>query len=252
TLEGFMCSLGVLPGQYTLSPGPDLTAHITYTEAAVTAKIVDPEDTATTSDILLATTSYQEPKASPTVAPNEISLVMFDDGGSNQFTYQQTMAAFEDCTIDIPNGVCNCVPAHFELSAGDATAGDHIFTRTFAFTASGPGMLGNALALINDCVARHTKQFPAAGELFKAQPTANLKIEAVGKEGNLTAWPIQYPISIVPSTLDVPGDACALCLLSAADPVRQCQTTPGLLLSPTNSPGFPPGDFCINTLPLFP
>src|SRR5262245_18145217 len=116
-LEGFMCSLGVLLGQYTLSPGPDLTAHITYTDALVTAKIVDPEDTATTSDILLATTSYQEPRTSPTVPPNEISLVMFDGGGTNTFPYQQTMGAAEDCVIDVANGVCGCTYSNFKLTA---------------------------------------------------------------------------------------------------------------------------------------
>jgi hypothetical protein len=236
------------PSMYQLSPGTEVLADATYSETTILARVVDPEDTPTKSDILLVTTSYQTPPL-PGQTPEEVSLLMFDDGqGSqvNKFPYDQQFNNLEDCTIDIPNGICGCNKARYDLTANDVTAGDHIFTRGFAFVSPGAGVPSNALTLIDDCIAKANHQFPSAGTKFVGA-TVPLKIEAVDHEGNLTLWPTEPTTTIGTSSITPTdtSDKCAYCLVTASDPGSECRGLPGLIVTDPAAP-FPLGGLCEN------
>jgi hypothetical protein len=241
-VEVFLCDLPLHPGQYTFSPSSTVDIDIAYSETVVKAHIVDPEDTPTTTDILLATTSYQPPPA-PTQTPNEISLVMFDDGQANKFPYQQQVPG--DLVTDQNTGNCGGTAGKYDLTADDQTAGDHIYTRGFGFVAPGAGVGGRALTLLSDCVAKTNHQYPTIASDFIGKPFT-LKIEAVDHEGNLTAWPLQPTVTPTPSTFSCTGatDQCGCCLVSADDPFS-CRGLPGIIVTDPAAP-FPLGGLCEN------
>jgi hypothetical protein len=66
-------------GEQFAEPFPAILVTVNYTEATFSVKVSDPESTASNSDILLVSASYQTTKDS---TPTEVSLVMLDDGGS--------------------------------------------------------------------------------------------------------------------------------------------------------------------------
>ena len=243
-VQVFLCDLGLHPNQYTFSsPGGTVDIDIAYSETMVKARIVDPEDTPTTTDILLATTSYQPPPA-PGQPPEEISLLMFDDGQANKFPYQQQVPG--DLVTDPNTGNCGGTAGKYDLTADDVTAGDHIFTRGFGFVAPGAGVGSRALALLSDCVAKTNHQFPTIASDFIGKPFA-LKIEAVDHEGNLTAWPLQPTVTPTRSTFSCTGatDQCGCCLMSAEDPASECRGLPGVVITDPAAT-FPPGGLCQN------
>jgi hypothetical protein len=242
-VQGFLCNFGILPGQYTFSPSSEVFIDVTYSETIVTAHIVDPEDTPTTSDILLATTSYLTPAVGGQV-PEEISLLMFDDGKSNKFPYKQVVPG--DCTISSTE--CGCNAGNYDLTSNDLTAGDHIFTRGFGFVTPGANVPAgfNALQMLSDCVALGNQQYPTAGSKFVGS-SVPLRIEAVDHSGNLTVWPLKPAVTVGPSSLTraATTDECAYCIFTSADPISECRGKPGLIITDTAS-GFPLGPFCQN------
>jgi len=249
-IQGWICSnIFLTPAQYQLSPSGRVFVDVTYNKIDVTARIVDPEDTPTTSDILLATTSYENPIVQGQT-PEEISLVMFDDGGANTFLYEQKNDKGEDCVIDATQ--CGCNHAQYNLTTDDVTKNDHIFTRGFAFITPGPGLDSSALSLASDCVARLNKRYPDPSSKFKeaGYPPIPLKIEAVDHEGNLAAWPTQPTADSAPSVLvpDPMNDQCAFCLITSSDPISECRGKPGMIVIDDTS-GYPTGPFCVNSLP---
>ena len=128
TFEGFLCSLGVGPDAYTLSPGPSLLIEVTYSRTEFDVRVVDAEDTAAKSDILLVSASYLTPPEG-NQKPEETSLILLDDGSETIFPFRQGSGAGENCTIDIANGVCACTGAEYQLTSNDPVKGDHMFTR---------------------------------------------------------------------------------------------------------------------------
>lgn len=240
----FLCSVGLHPNQYSFAPSPTVDIDISYSETIVQARIVDPEDTPTTSDILLATTSYQPPPA-PHQTPEEISLLMFDDGQANKFPYKQIVPG--DLVTDPNTGDCGGTAGTYDLTADDQVAGDHVFTRGFAFVAPGVGVSARALDLLSDCVAKVNHQFPSIGSDIIGKSFA-LKIEAVDHEGNLTAWPLQPAVTPSPSTFSCVGqnDQCACCLMTSSDPISECRGLPGVnITDPGNILGIV-GPLCQN------
>jgi len=248
-IQGWICAnLSLTPAQYQFSPSANVFVEVTYNKIDVTARVVDPEDTPTTSDVLLATTSYENPIVQGQT-PEEISLVMFDDGGTNTFLYEQKNDKGEDCEIDTSKGLCGCSHAQYNLTTDDSSKGDHIFTRGFAFITPGPGLDSSALSLASDCVARLDKRYPDPSSKFKeaGYPPIPLKVEAVDHEGNLTAWPTQPTADSAPSALvpDPLADLCALCLITSADPGSECKGRPGMIVTDPSA-GWPLGPFCQN------
>lgn len=240
-VQVFLCDLGLQPGQYNFSPSATVDIEIEYSQTVVHAHIADPEDTPTASDILLATTSYQPPPAKGQT-PEEISLLMFDDGQANKFPYQQQVRG----NLEIGAGTCGGTAGTYDLTADDQTAGDHIFTRGFGFVAPAPGVGARALALLSDCVAKTNHQYPSIASTFINIPFT-LKIEAVDHEGNLTAWPLQPAVTPSPSTFACTGanDLCACCLMTSDDPGSECRGKPGTIVTdPTAT--FPLGGLCEN------
>jgi hypothetical protein len=237
-------NFGMTADQYQFVPGPNFVVDAGYAETVVNAHVQDPEDTPTTSDILLVTVSFQIPTL-PT--PDEISLLMFDDGQSNQFLYKQMYdREGEDCTVDVVNGIYTCGLAlnKYYLTTNDPVAGDHVFTRAFAYTTPGADVYsGSGLLLLDDCVASQNHQYPAAGTLV-ANKTLPLKIEAVDHEGNLTTWPNSPTTTIGPSSLHSATDECILCILTSGNPTVDCKGKTGMNVT-SNSASFPPGQICM-------
>ena len=242
-VEVFLVDFGLCPNMYTFL-GNTVDINIQYSETTVTARIVDPEDTPTTSDILLATTSYQPPPAKGQT-PEEISLLMFDDGQANKFPYKQQVPGV--FSTDPNNGTCGGSSGTYDLTTDDQTAGDHIFTRGFAFVFPGPGVGTRSLNLLSDCVAKTNHQFPTINSDIVGK-TFGLKIEAVDHEGNLTAWPLQPTVTPTASTFSCAGatDPCGCCLVSAEDPASACRGLPGIIITDPAA-GLPVGNgLCTN------
>jgi hypothetical protein len=243
----FLCDFGLHPGMYSFI-GNTVDVNIHYSETMVKAHIVDAENTPPTSnsDILLATTSYQPPPATGQV-PEEISLLMFDDGQANKFPYQAQVAG--DLVITNPNtGDCAGNAGTYDLTTNDQTADDHTFTRGFGFVAPAQGVGSRSLALLGDCVAKTNHQFPTINSKDVGK-SFTLKIEVVDREGNLTAWPVQPVVTPTPSTFSCADatDPCACCLMSfESGDFSICKNLPGLIITDPAA-GFPVGlGFCTN------
>jgi hypothetical protein len=242
-VQVFLCSVGLRPNQYNFTPSATVDIDITYSETIVKAQIADPEDTPTTSDILLATTSYQPPPA-PHQVPEEISLLMFDDGQANKFPYKQIVPG--DLVTDPNTGECGGTSGTYDLTADDAVAGDHVFTRGFAFVAPTTGVSARALDLLSDCVAKVNHQFPTIASDFIGKSFV-LKIEAVDHEGNLASWPLNPTVTPSLSSFSCVGqnDLCACCLMTSNDPGSECRGLAGVVVTDPAAV-FPLGGLCQN------
>jgi hypothetical protein len=243
----FLCDLGLHPDMYAFT-GNTVDITIGYSETTVKARIVDAEDTPTTSDILLATTSYQPPPAKGQV-PEEISLLMFDDGNvnPNKFPYQAQVPGVLVITNSPNPGDCTGTPDKYDLTTDDQTAGDHVFTRGFGFVAPAQGVGNRAVALLGDCVAKTNHQFPSIASDFIGKPFT-LKIEAVDHEGNLTAWPLQPVVTPTVTTFscDQATDPCACCLMKQENDFSPCKNLPGIIITDPSAP-YPVGSgLCTN------
>jgi len=206
----------------------------TYTELSFTVKVTDPESTAQQSNILLVSASYQLPPPSTT----EDTLVLFDDGGQINFPFEQKALVAEDCTVDIPNQICDCGGAIYNIKSGDLVKGDGVYTRKFAL--ANPG----ASQFLNDCIKRSKQEIPVP---LSAGSTLQFKIEAVDRQGNLATWPTKLPAVVGTGSFVCNGDSCGCCLLHAfsqlAD-ITECHGLPGLI-----SPSKYPDGVCIDFIP---
>lgn len=235
-VQALLCASGIQPTDYSFNGGGGLTETVTYTEVDFDIIAHDPQDTPTKSDILLVTSSFVAPDIT-TGSPEEISLLVLDDGSTNQFNYSQSYVFLpldESCTTD----PCSCSGAATEikLSTNDAVANDKHYTRHFAFTTNGgPGgtlIDASALGLVQDCVAMARGQFPFAGR-DSSGLTYTFKIEAVDRSGNIATWP-QKPSALIQPPTWRTSDECASCILSHAD--ASCHNKIGLI-----GPSFPNG-----------
>jgi len=214
----------------TMDPG--LFIQGTYGEAIFKVSVTDPNSTTTQNNLLLVGASYQPPDSK-----TETTLVLFDDGGFSKFkNTQQNPTSGENCVVNT-DGTCSCTLATWDVTSGDATLKDNLWTRRMAFVNS------EAQPYLKDCIMRDRNE-----TLTGAPPGTSFtfKIEAVDRQGNLTAWPSKL-VGVTDSNLGqfaCNGDPCGCCILwtgSQDDP--RCNHLPGMV-----HPFFPDG-LCIAYTP---
>ena len=254
-LEGFLC-MGGVPLDQIEPPIPTITIAVGYSELQFQIQVTDPNSVAGgQSDILLVSASYQRSNQGGT--PVETSIVILDDGGTNNFNYaQQGIEIQEGCTDQPNDSVCpgrsvSCGSAVYTLTSNDATANDTTFTRgfalisnTFNLTAPTGITLGSKASLALNCVAKDKKQFPAFADVALGQGVS-FKIEAVDRAGNLATWPAQPQASFNQTNFSCAGDDCACCFLLSSQPQADCADRPGLRGIPGS--GFENG-LCVDLL----
>ena len=204
----------------------------TYTELSFRAKVTDPESTSQQSNILLVSASFVPPDST-----TETSLVLFDDGSTIDFPFEQRALVEESCDVDIPNQICTCSAAIYKINSGDLVKGDNLFTRKFAFADK------NASGFLNDCVMRSKKEIPVAADVGS---TLQFKIEAVDRQGNLSTSPTKLPAVVGAGTFLCNGDSCGCCLLHAFSQltdITKCHGEPGMI-----SPSQAPNGVCIDII----
>jgi len=206
----------------TTTPGVFIEG--TYTELVFASRVTDQESTPQQSNILLVSASYKLPSSA-----TEVSLVLFDDGSTVDFPFEQKSLVGEDCTVDIPNQTCSCGGAIYKIHSGDATKGDGLYTRKFALANS------NASNFLLDCIMRQKKEIP---QTANSGVTLQFKIEAVDRQGNVSTWPTKLSAVVGSGSFECNGDSCGCCLLHAnsqqAD-INECHGEEGMI-SPSQAP----------------
>ncbi len=234
--NAFNYSLPILLGSNVQIAGPLLIGGI-YTQINMEVKVSDPDSPAdpTKTDILLVSASFIPDPLVKT--PEEVTLVLFDDGGTLKFDYPQSGSVYEDCSTS-PTGQIVCRQAiRIPLTSNDKTQYDGTYTRHFALvnlTLQGPGA-----ALFRDCVASANHQYP-----YSSPPLRQLsfRVDAVDREGNLTTFPQRQTITSQKSDFTCSGDPCLCCYLrlgvqDVTSPDGQCRGLPGLT-GPDQPEGF--------------
>lgn len=255
------CDFGLDPA-YIPDPIGPVIVTTTYNEVIFQVQVTDPESTPSQTDILLVTASYITSKDGQ---PQEVSLVILDDGGTNQFDFLQKADFYnEDCgpldpitcnnlvagnppcdeDLTGPDGVpdgkpdtvrtetccCTyCAPKTYKLDTNDATMGDGLYTRGFAFKLlSGGGVPAGirAAGLVDDCLVSQKRQAPAESTNLAGAPVA-FKIEAIDRSGNIAVWPLTPEVTINPTSMTCTGDACACCYLTTSN-FSNCRGLDGL------------------------
>ncbi len=209
----------------TPSSEPGIFIEGTHGEFIFKVKVTDPNSVpGGQTNILLVSSSFVQPETNV-----ETSLVLFDDGSSNQFSYPQNVIQGENCTVN-PNGSCTCASAVYKVRSGDAPpGGDGIYTRKFAVTNQA------ASPFLNDCLMSTKYETPY---YTPPQSTIQFKIEAVDRQGNLTAWPTKLTGTTANNTFACHGDSCGCCYLhwvSQLASQEECRGLPGLI-SPSSAP----------------
>jgi hypothetical protein len=204
---------------------PGIFIQGTYGEAIFKVNVVDPNSTTAQSNLLLVGASYDPPDSK-----TETTLVLFDDGAFSKFKNSQANPTpGEDCTVNA-DGSCVCAGALWDVTSGDTTAKDDVWTRRMAFVNS------QTQPFLKDCIMRDRHETLA---LAPPGTTFSFKIEAVDRQGNLTTWPTRL-IGVSDSNFgqfECNGDPCGCCFLwtrSPADPL--CHALPGM-----TGPSFPDG-----------
>lgn len=225
-IRGYFCTSNANPFGLVTFEAPEVHVSGSYSRVTFSVRASDPDSQGTTNDILLTSASYTTPPGQG--EPKEVSLVLLDDGGTNEFVFKQvsTYSVSEDCDINTTTGMCGCRGAEYKLKSNDMTAGDGSYSRTFAFIAPGSGFPAQFGAdLLQNCIIRTNNEAPSAGAGFIEQPL-EFKIEAVDRSGNLAAWPVKPAVNIDATSYVCTGDACACCLMDHADP-GPCKNLPG-------------------------
>jgi len=226
-IKGFLCNAGLYTDSYQFENGV-VQLDVAYTEFLFRVQATDPQSTASQSDILLVTASYQSPSGQGQV--EETSLLLLDDGGALKFPWQQNGGLVENCTFDsYPNPPCACQAAQYELTTNDPTPNDNFYTRGFGFLAPGAGIPdgANAFAMVQTCVAKVANEAPTSTTFF-VNKDLDFKIEAFDRAGNDTIWPVRPSGHIDATSMTCAGDICACCLATRANP-DECRGLPGLI-----------------------
>ena len=204
---------------------PGIFIQGTYGEAIFKVSVSDPNSTTTQNNLLLVGASYDPPDSK-----TETTLVLFDDGAFSKFkNFQANPTPGEDCTVN-SDGSCVCAGALWDVTSGDATAKDDLWTRKMAFVNS------QTQPFLKDCIMRDRHETLA---LAPPGTTLSFKIEAVDRQGNLTTWPTRLN-AVSDSNFGqfaCNGDPCGCCFLWTQDPSNPlCHALPGL-----TGPSFPDG-----------
>ncbi|HYV19549.1 MAG TPA: M36 family metallopeptidase [Verrucomicrobiae bacterium] len=240
-LQGFLCDNGFTAGMFQ-APFPAETITARYTEARLRAGVTDPDSVPGLSDILLVVASYLVP--GPGGAPQQVSIVLLDDGAAGVIPFGQEGSLPEKCENDPNAQVCSCTRASYAVTSHDASAADDLFTHGLSLAMFGAGSPGaNAQAMMNNCIARADG---LARPLGPFDQDLQFKFEAVDRAGNLTAWPALLPVTPEPGDVTCSGDECGCCLLMSTNPAADpaaggCKGLSGLTGTPGS--GFETG-FC--------
>lgn len=223
-----------------------------YTEVTVRATVTDPDDPpapSTETDVLLVSASYVTDSGSGT--PSEDTIVMFDDGSQILFPFSQKDGALEDCSFDPIGKTCTCDKAFHNVTSNDPTAGDNVYTRSYAFAPGGNIPQGKD-GLYLDCIAEDRQQASQIAADLSNTPL-DFRIEAVDRSGNLTESPIRPTANVGTGGLTCSGDPCACCLFLTDNapyrPVAQggCFGLDGLEFDPNGGTAYSllcPGGYC--------
>ncbi len=245
-IQAFFCNFGILDVQPQTGRGwtvkdvggqrvivysdvpttvPGVFIEGMYTEIVFAAKVVDQDSTPQQSNVLLVSASFRLPAPSTT----EISLVLFDDGSTIDFPFEQKSLIPEDCTVDLANQACACVGATYKIKSGDTTKGDNSFTRKFAIA---DPQTSNFLL---DCIMRSKKEIPYP---IDSGTQLDFKIEAVDRQGNLSTWPNKISTVVGNGSFVCNGDSCGCCLLHANSQLADISECHGLdgMISPSQAP----------------
>src|SRR6267154_3532193 len=183
----------------------------TYSNIKLTVEVTDPDSKGTTSDltnILLVSASYVVPDST-----NINTIVLFDDGSPIQSDRSQALVWPQTATVPLSfivaptTGGVTCSNASFDLTSGDATVNDGIYTRSFAFVKPPDHDIGN---FFEDCIAKQNHEVPYSG-VANSEPIS-LKIQVVDKQGNLTTASQNQNLTTSLTTAACTGDPCACCV----------------------------------------
>jgi hypothetical protein len=207
------------------STQPGIFIQGTYGEAIFKVDVVDPNSTSAQNNLLLVGASYDPPDSK-----TETTLVLFDDGAITKFqNSQKNPTPGEDCTVN-GDGSCLCSLAKWDVTSGDGTANDNLWTRKVAFVNP------RAQPFLLDCIMRDRHETLT---LAPSSSTFTFKIEAVDRQGNLTTWPSK-PVGVTDSGVGnfaCNGDSCGCCFLWFMDPSNpECHGLEGM-----TGPVFPDG-----------
>jgi len=202
-------------------PGVFIEGH--YSEVTLKARVTDPNSPPppAQSNILLVSASYRDPD--PQIK-KETSIVLFDDGSSNKFTFPQKVTKVgEACEVDF-FGNCTCPGAKYDVTSGDDVSADGLYTRKLAMLDKQSLTFPGSDGFFQDCILRQKAETPilrTRGELF------TFKVEAVDRQGNLATWPTTLSVVIGTSSFACSGDECGCCVMQASDPATSCHGLPG-------------------------
>jgi hypothetical protein len=250
--KGFLCMAGFPINTLNIQP---LSVTVHYSEAQISVHATDPDSVpGGQNDILLVSASYQSSNQGS--VPVESSLVVLDDGSTNQFNYKQvTFEVLQACQAADPilcgDPSVSCGPAEFKLTSNDTVLNDDTWTRGFALVAGTQDTLltspaginvGSKSTIASDCIAKVKGQFPAIAAV-PVGSDVKFKIEVVDRAGNLTQWPQPLTTTFGKTTWDCGPDICACCVLLSSDPGTDCHNKPGLVSPPTY-----PNGLCVDAL----
>jgi hypothetical protein len=196
----------------------------TYGEAIFRVRASDPDSTPAQNNILLVSSSFKEIESN-----TEVSLVVFDDGSFNKFKNTQRKGPpGEDCKINT-DGTCTCDLGVYEVSSGDQTANDGLFTRKV-------GMYdARTQAFLLDCILREAHETLV---IIPAGSTVNFRIEAVDRQGNVATFPDNLT-AVTDSSISAfkcNGDPCGCCILQNNGLPQECHQLAGMV-----GPSYPDG-----------
>ncbi len=211
-----------------------------YSNFKLTVQVTDPDSTGTgdQSNILLVSASYVVPDST-----NVNTIVLFDDGSpiqsdrSQALIWPQTATPDLGCVLDPNTGGVLCTRTSFDLTSGDATPNDGIYTRNFAFVRPPTTDVGK---FFQDCIAKQNHEYPYSG--VPTNEPVSLKIQVVDKQGNLTTATQNQTLTTSATTATCDGDPCVCCVeiygvSAATDENGRCRGLSGVY-GPATPDGF--------------
>jgi hypothetical protein len=198
-----------------------------YTELAFNAHVTDPDSDPSVpgeDDVLGVTATYVRTDQDPRFIRDEWSLVLFEDGSANKFSYTQQASVNLDCSTS-PTGVTTCQPLDdFILTSNDPVENDgHFSRRVPTFNLTLPA--ADTPLLVQDCLAVEAAQVPIHAV---ADLPFTFRIDAVDRAGNITTWPVELPAVAQPTEFVCEGDECLCCFLKNSVISGVCRGKPGL------------------------
>jgi hypothetical protein len=223
--EQMFASICVQDGVTGVELFPDfINVRINYTEGRLDAVVTDPNTTEEEgSDILLVAASFVLGEED---SLEENTLVLFDDGSTNTFPFEQTGTRNMNCSFDT-FGNCSCsIGATISslLNSNDTTAEDGVFSRGMAFYSG--SFNPNENSIVQYCIARDRHQSPK--QQVAAGTPISFRIDAVDRSGNLATFPESRDITVQTTTFTCEGDLCACCIATASGGFDQCRGLEGL------------------------